>query len=138
MRGLVLLGAFSMIGCAAAFGKPVTPAPRDVTSTVAAVADTAVVRFGCAVPQNTTCRWAATVAGVPVTGFADGLEARVALVAPAPGDSVQVVASARAVRRGLVSTQAATKAVWVKRADVAPVAPDSVLVIQVTVPPVTN
>lgn len=137
MRGLVLLAAFAVVGCAATFGKPVTPAPRELAAEVSSLADTAVVRFRCAVPGNVTCRWAVT-AGAQAFAPADGLEAEVRFAAPAPGDSVQVIGAARAVRRGLVSATATTKAVWVKRADVAPQAPDSVFVVQITVPPVTN
>lgn len=136
MRGTLLV-AVLLAGCGAGFQKGVVPAPSTLSTTVE-VADTARVRVGCRVPANTTCRWAVTVGGAAVAGLADGLTADLAFVAPAPGDSVEVVASARAVRRGLVSTAAATKRVWVSRPDVAPAAPDSVFVITVTVPPVSN
>lgn len=130
-----VLAALLLVACGA--GRPtLTPAPVDVAMLSAVEADSAVVRVRCQVGAATTCRWAATVGGAPITNLPDGLEARLAFVAPAPGDSVLVTATARAVRRGLVSVGAATAQAWVKRADVAPGAPDSVIVIDIIVPPV--
>lgn len=91
-------------------------------------ADTASVRVRCVVPASTTCRWTSSVGVAP-----DGIEAVFTFAAPAPGDSVQAVGTARAVRRGLVSATATPFAAWVKRNDVAPGAPDSVIVVEIIV-----
>jgi hypothetical protein len=130
MLSLVFIGACAT--AAAAGGGKVQP-PRDVSTATAIEADTASVRVRCTVPANTTCRWASSVGAAP-----DGIEAVFKFAAPAPGDSVQVVGTARAVRRGLVSATATPFAAWVKRGDVPPGAPDSVVVVEIVVPPVTN
>lgn len=127
---LVAVGACGLIG--AGSGKLV-PAPDAVSAAAEVLADTASVRVRCTVPASTTCRWASSVGTAP-----DGIEATFKFVAPAPGDSVQVVGTARAVRRGLVSATATPFAAWVKRNDVAPGAPDSVIVVEIIVPPVVD
>lgn len=130
MLSLLAVGACAT--AAAATGGNVQP-PRDVSTMASIEADTASVRVRCTVPASTTCRWASSVGAAP-----DGLEAVFKLVAPAPGDSVQVTGTARAVRRGLVSATATPFAAWVKRGDVAPGAPDSVIVVEIIVPPVVD
>jgi hypothetical protein len=136
---LTIVGIAGLAVAACGAGRPnVLPAPNALSVVSSTAADSAIVRVRCSVGAETTCRWAATVGGATVAGIPDGLEARLAFVAPAPGDSVLVTASARAVRRGLVSAGAATAQAWVKRTDVPPGAPDSVIVIDIVIPPATN
>jgi len=130
MLALVAVGACAT--AAASSGKG-PQEPREVSVAAEVLADTASVRVRCTVPAQTTCRWASSVGAAP-----DGIEALFKFAAPAPGDSVQVTGSARAVRRGLVSVTATPFAAWIKRADVAPGAPDSVIVVEIIVPPVTQ
>jgi hypothetical protein len=130
MVSLLFLGACGLIGA----GSGKAPSAPDAVGAMASVeADTARVTVRCTVPANTTCRWASTLGTAP-----DGLQATYALAAPAPGDSVQVGGSVRAVRRGLVSVGATSWSAWIKRGDVAPGAPDSVIVVEIIVPPVVD
>lgn len=130
MVSLLFLGACGLIGA----GSGKAPSAPDAVGAMASVeADTARVTVRCTVPANTTCRWASTLGTAP-----DGVQATYALAAPAPGDSVQVGGSVRAVRRGLVSVGATSWSAWIKRGDVAPGAPDSVIVVEIIVPPVVD
>lgn len=130
---LPLVALLAVTGCGALWPRPVTPRPSALAVAQSVVADSAVVRVRCSVPANATCRWSASVGG-QVRPVPDGLEARLAFVAPEPGDSVLVYAGAQALRRGLLSTETRSVSVWVRRPDVPPLAPDSVWVVEVTVP----
>jgi hypothetical protein len=129
MVSLLFLGACGLIG--AGSGK-VPPASPGVTMEITFKADTASVRMACR-PVGTVCRWTSNFGAAP-----DGPEALFKLPAPAPGDSVLVAGTAYAVRRGLVSVEPNAWSAWVKRNDVPPPAPDSVVVVEIIVPPVVD
>jgi hypothetical protein len=129
LLSLLFVGACGLIG--AGSGK-VPPASPGVTMEITFMADTASVRMACR-PVGTVCRWTSNFGIAP-----DGPEAVFKLPAPTPGDSVQVVGTAHAVRRGLVSVEPNNWAAWVKRNDVPPPAPDSVIVVEILVPPVID
>jgi len=129
---VALLASCSLIGAGSGAAPP-APAIASVESNT--LADTASIRVQCVVPAGTTCRWSAAVGGAVQPAQPDGLEATYRFLAPAPGDSVQVTGQARAVRRGLVSAGATSFSAWVRRADVPPSAPDSVIVVEIIVPP---
>lgn len=131
---LALLGACSLIG-AGSGAAPAAPAVASISAST--LADTASVRVRCTVPSGTTCRWAAAVGGASQPVQADAVEVTYRFLAPVPGDSVQIVGTARAVRRGLVSVASTPWSAWVVRADAPPGAPDSVIVVEIVVPPVS-
>lgn len=130
---VALLASCSLIG-AGAGAAPASPAIANLTATT--LADTATVRVRCAVPAETTCRWQAAVGVLALPAAPDGLEATYRFVAPAPGDSVQITGTARAVRRGLLSAGVTPWSAWIVRADTPPGAPDSVIVVEIIMPPV--
>lgn len=135
MALLTLLGACGLIG--AGRSSPPVGVP-DVAVAIAVVADSASARMGCKVPApEMSCRWSFAVAGAALPAVPDGLEAAFKFAAPAPGDSVRVTGEARLVRRGLVANTAKTFSAWAVRTDTPPVGvPDSVFVIEITMPPV--
>lgn len=76
--------------------------------------------------QIDSCRWS-NLLGSTSAAAPDGFTSTVTFNGN-PNDSILVTARAHSIRRGLLSTTAKTRTFWLKLADVAPGAPDTLII----------
>lgn len=116
------------------FPAPLSPATVSVT-TAAETDEQVTWDLTCVVPQSpiggaiTACAWNITVDGVALAAQpANGLTATLTIDKPEPGQTAQISATVRSVRRGLLSAASFTKNWEYTTPDVAPPAPTNIVV----------
>ena len=123
---LAALAGCSLIGSGSGIGNNRTPNELGVVLDV----NSATIQCGSTAwrtaNQIDSCRWS-NLLGATAAPAPDGFTATVTLNGN-PNDSVLVTARAHSIRRGLLSTTAKTRTFWLKIADVAPGAPDTLII----------